>query len=214
MSVIRGANLAWQLGGDAQLLRELADGADGLALVECRTKDNRAIDVQAILGKHWKVWQDLSSPARAGSVIAIRKGSKLKRRWGGQMVRKLRRVASGGEKLQDRYLRSLPVKDETGPFELMVVHIPIAATGEQGVALARTRNLWTTQPGRKLIYTDGNAAPEKTARAIGAPNFDGDGVVVWCWSHSWKDIVVTWRTKRGSDHRVGTIKTWLAARSA
>lgn len=196
--------MAWQLGGDARLLRLLADDADGLVLIECRTKDNEPIDVAEILGRDWKVWQDLSSPARAGTVIALRKGGRIRRRWGAQAGRALVQVAQRGPKLQDRYLRSLPVKDADGPFELMGVHMPISSTGQQAEAFDETYDEWRATRGRKAMFADCNNRPKLFAEEIGAPHHDGHGVMVWCWSNGWQGVAVNWRARKGSDHLVGT----------
>lgn len=206
MSVLHGANMAWQLGGDAKLLLLLADDADGLVLLECRTKDNEPIDVRAILGRNWRVWQDLSSPARAGTVIALRKGGRIRRRWGVQTKRALVRVARRGPKLQDRYLRTLPVTGPDGPFELMGVHQPLHSTGQQGAAFDESRAVWRSTPGRKVAFMDGNTRPALAAQAITAPNHSGNGVLVWCWSAGWQDVDVSWRKRKGTDHEVGTFK--------
>lgn len=206
MSVYQGANLAWQLGGDAALVLELAKGADALVLVECRTKDNRPIDVRAILGPDWWVGQNLRSAALSGTAIAIRKGGTVKRRRLAGLFR-LVRISGPGRGVQARYLRAVPIRDSEGNATLFGAHIPLASTGQQGEALGVVHDTWRSTKGRKLLFADGNSRPDAFAANVSAPNHDGDGVVVWVWSRGWELVRVSWRKRRGSDHAVGALRT-------
>lgn len=205
MSRIEGANMAYQLAGDAALLLKLAEDADALVLVECRTRDNEPIDVAAVLGPDWLVWQDLSSPARAGTVIALRKGGPVKRQKNARSS--LRKIAAAGPELQTRYLRRLRVYDETGAFTLMGAHIPKKSTGKQESALKKVGQIWRSITGRKLIFMDGNHRPMEVAHTITAPNFSGNGVMVYAWSAGFKDVAVRWVKRKFTDHLVGILTT-------
>ena len=206
MSVYRGANLAWQLNGDARLVRELASGADALVLVECRTKDNQPINIKGILGDPWWVGQNTRTAALSGTAIAIRKGSTVKRRRIDGLLR-LVQISGPGRKVQARYLRSVPIRDEHGNATLFGAHIPLASTGQQGEAIGVVSDAWRLTSGRKLLFADCNTQPAGFAADVTAPNHAGDGVMVWLWSHGWSNVRVKWRQFRGSDHKVGTLRT-------
>lgn len=207
MSTYEGANLAWQLSGDARLLHVLAEDADVLALVECRNKANEPVDVRATLGPAWSVAQNTRTAALAGTAIALRRGGPVKRRHVAIAFRRLLQVSRGTSRVQARYVRTLPIRDTDGPATLFVVHIPLASTGLQDEALAELGHLWRRTKGRKLLFADGNISPAALAAAIGAPCHDGDGVMVWCWSRGWARVRVSWRKRRGTDHKVGRLCT-------
>jgi len=204
--VFGGANLAWQLGGDARLILELAEKHDALALVECRTKDNEPIDVAAILGPDWWVSQDVTDGATAGTAIAIRKGGKVKRRRIAAAYRAVVRISSGNSRVQSRYLRAAPIRVGWKRATLMAAHIPTRSSGKQDEAIAVVTKVWRSIRGRKLIFMDGNNAPREVAERITAPNFDGNGVMVWAWSKRWASVRVFWHRVKGSDHRTGTAR--------
>lgn len=208
MSVYRGVSLAWHLGGDTTLVRRVAEGSDALVFLECRTKDNEPIDIRAILGPGWWVGQNLTNPALSGTAIAIRKGGPVKRRRLAALLR-LVRISRPGRKVQARYLRSVPIRDEQGNATLFGVHIPLASTGQQGEALGVVCDEWRSTKGRKLVFADGNTAPAAFAANITAPNFSGGDVMVWAWSHGWTNVRTHWRTRRSTDHKVGTLRTDL-----
>lgn len=201
-----GANLAWQMGGDARLVRELAARSDALVFVEARTHDNQPIDIKAILGPNWWVGQDLRNAATAGTAIAIRKGGPVKRR---RLVGLLRlvQISGPGSKVQARYLRSVPISDPEGNATLFGVHIPLASTGQQDEAIAVVGEAWRATSGRKLLFADCNTDPAGFAADVTAPHHDGDHVMVWLWSRGWENVRAYWRTRRGSDHNVGTFRT-------
>lgn len=206
MSVYRGVNMAWQLGGDAQLVRDMAAGADALVLVECRTKDNKPIDIRGILGPDWWVGQNIRTAALSGTAIAIRKRGTVKRR---RLVGLLRlvQVSGPGRDVQARYLRSVPIRDSQGNATLFGVHIPLASTGQQGEALGVVSDTWMATKGRKLLFADCNSAPAAFAANVTAPHHDGDGVVVWLWSQGWENVRVFWKKRKSTDHKVGTLRT-------
>lgn len=207
MSTYEGANLAWQLGGDARLLHVLAEDADVLALVECRTKANEPVDVRDALGDGWSVAQNTRTAALSGSAIALRKGGSVKRRRVVETLRRLRQVSRGTSDVQARYVRTMPIRDADGPATLFVVHIPLVSTGLQAEALAALEHLWRTTKGRKILFADCNSRPAGFAATIGAPHHSGDGVVVWCWSRGWSNVRVSWRKRKGSDHATGRLCT-------
>ena len=206
MSVYRGANLAWQLDGDPTLVRDVAVGADALVFVECRTKDNEPIDIRGILGPGWWVGQNLTNAALSGTAIAIRKGGAVKRRRLVALMR-LVQVSGPGRDVQARYLRSVPIHDDQGNATLFGVHIPLESAGQQGEAFGVVHDTWRSTSGRKLLFADCNTSPAGFAADVTAPHFAGDGVMVWLWSHGWENVRTHWRTRQGSDHKVGTLRT-------
>lgn len=206
MDRYEGANLAWQLGGDARLVRELARDADVLLLVECRTKDGKPVDVKAILGDDWRIWQNLRNDALAGTVIALRKGGPVKFRRISHWLR-LIKVNSTGHSVQARYLRTLPVRDAEGPATLLAVHLPLGSTGLQDDALRVSEDVWRATKGRKILFADCNMRPAVFADALLAPHFRAEGVMVWLWSEGWSGVRVFWRNLRGSDHLTGVFRT-------
>lgn len=207
MSRYDGANLAWQMGGDARLVRELAWHSDALVFVEARTRDNQPIDIKAILGDGWWVGQNLRNAALSGTAIAIRKGGSVKRRRVVAAYRRLVQISRPGRKVQARYLRAVPVRDPDGNATLIGGHIPILSTGQQPEAIAAVGHFWRSTKGRKLGFFDCNSRPAGFAAEVTAPNHDGDGVMVWLWSRGWSDVRVFWRKRRGSDHKTGTLRT-------
>jgi hypothetical protein len=200
VSTYAAGNLAWQLGGDARLVRELAADSDVLALVECRTRENEPVDVAAILGDSWRVWQDTSSGARSGTAIAVRKVSDVKVRRA-QRLSELVRVSIGTSKVQARYLRRVKLRDSEGKLTVMAVHIPLASTGLQDEAMRETQHAWSRTRGRRVLFADGNMPPVVFAAQIGAAHFSGSGVMCAAWSRGWDSVKTRWFALVGSDHK-------------
>lgn len=205
----RAANLAWQLGGDVALVRKLAESADVLGLVECRDVRNEPIDVAKVLGPGWDTAQDLSSAARAGSVVAVRRTPDLTLRWS-----RLTLASPAGPKVQDRYLRVAHIIDHGRPTRIGVIHPPLRSTGRQDDAV-RTARAWVSRMRavrvvrprlRWLLAGDFNMAPAAMARLVGAPHHGGEGVLGICWSGGWGSSWVRADHLPGSDHAVLTFR--------
>lgn len=205
MTAIGGANMAWQLGGDARLLHELASLHDALVLLECRTKDEQPIDVAEILGPGWWVMQDTTDSSKSGTAIAIKTGGKVKRRLVAHALQRVVEISDGNSRVQARYLLAVPIKVGGKRTTLMGAHIPTRSSGKQAEALWVVRRVWRRTLGRKVIFMDGNDEPRAVAETVTAPHFSGNGVMVWAWSQGWEGIKVFWRTVRGSDHRAGSL---------
>lgn len=205
----RTANLAWQLGGDARLLRDLSDGADVLSLVECRTRDNQPIDVGKILGPGWDTRQDIASAARAGSVVAVRRTPDLELRWSRLIL-----ASPAGPGVQERYLRVAHIVDHGRPTRVGVLHNPLRATGRQDDAV-RTARAWVGRMRavralrprfRWMLSGDFNMAPAQMARLVGAPHSGGEGVLGVLWSGGWGSAWVRAEELPGTDHAALTFR--------
>lgn len=207
MTVYNGGNLAWQLGGDRQLVLSLAAKADVLALVECRNFANEPVDVKKILGDGWHVWQNLRSGALAGTAIAVREDSEVKRRRITGPISELVQISQGTHDVQARYLRSVKLRDDDGPLTVMGAHAPLKSTGLQDEAMAVISRKWRGTRGRKVMFADGNQPPAEFADALGAPHFSGSGVMTVVWSHGWDDFETTWKARAGSDHKTATFRS-------
>ena len=79
--------------------------------------------------------------------------------------------------------------------------------GQQAEAIGVVHDVWRGQGGRKLLFADCNTRPAGFAADITAPHHDGNGVMVWAWSRGWEDVRVSWHDEKGSDHKVGTVRT-------
>jgi len=203
------ANLAWQLNGDTRLLRQLAQTADVLALVECRTRDNKPIDVATALGPAWVTAQDTTTSARAGSVVAVRRTPDLVLRWSRLVL-----ASPAGPGVQDRYLRIAHIIDHGRPTRVGVLHNPLRATGRQDDAV-RTARAWVGRMRavralrprlRWMLAGDFNMAPVAMRRLVHAPHSAGRGVLGIVWSRSWGDPSVTAVEVQGTDHAVLTFR--------
>ncbi|MDN4174746.1 hypothetical protein QWY28_17425 [Nocardioides sp. SOB77] len=228
MTVHRAANMAYQLGGDAQLLRRLADGwtdddgtrhaaADVLELVECRTRDNQPLDVAEILGPGWDVRQDLRSADRAGSVVAVRRRSGVRIVW--SRLQLASRASRAGAGVQDRYRRASVLVDHRGPFRLGVQHDPLRSTGRQDDA-RRSSLAWVRRARRAMsrraaaavrrlplrwMYVGDPNRPHHAVRAeLGAPHSHGADVMTRVWSAGWGRARVSADRLSGTDHHVLT----------
>ena len=225
MTVYRTANLAFQIGHNAALIHEVADGADVLGLVECRDASNRPVDVAAILGPEWRVQQNLRSGAKAGSVTAVRKGAGVKVRRS-----RLRRISDPGRDVQARYQRETVLVDHGVVTEFAVGHLPVVASGRQDDA-ARTTRAWLSGARRRVARADrrndrrhrrgkrprlrrwlwagdANQDPGAWARSLGAPHHFGVRPMALCWGPGW--LVESKRARKGltgTDHAVLTIVT-------
>lgn len=204
MTVYRTVNAAWQMGHNAALIREVAKGADVLALVECRDARNRPVNVKRILGADWWVQQDLRSGARAGSVTAVRKGSGV-----GVKRSSLRRLSDRGHKVQVRYQRVTVLRDHGQRVVLTVAHNPLPSTGRMRQAVTRTQ-AWVRARARVvwLWAGDANADPRTWARVLGASGYHGVRPMVMAWSRGFNDSGRSVRKRvPGTDHAVLTVTT-------
>lgn len=214
MTVYGGVNLAWQMGHDHDLIRRFAEGRDVLAFIEARDKANRPVDVGHHLGPDFDTYQDLSSGERAGSAIAVRKGS-------GAHVEQshLREVSPAGHDVQARFARLSFIRTPDGPVNLIAWHNPLSSTGVQGKAMAtaeqiidhrddaRQKSLPGKGPERKwLAYADVNMDPAAAARQLGAAHHIGRHPVALFWSEGWGDVKATAEQMKGTDHAVLTLR--------
>ena len=209
------ANAAWQLAGDKALLLALAERADVLLLVECRTRDNRPLDVARALGPGWDVRQDCTSAARAGSVVAVRRGSRV-------TIRRSRicLASPAGPGVQARYRRQATLVDRGGRrprrVRIAVQHNPLPATGRQRLAVdsacgwARRARRWRRARPRRRCWLwagDANMPPEQMGHHLGAPHHYGQRPMVAAWSVGWGRVNTSTRRIHGSDHAVLTLTT-------
>ncbi|GEP38905.1 hypothetical protein NPS01_25680 [Nocardioides psychrotolerans] len=215
MTVYRVANLTYQWGNDARLIRQLADGANGdapadvLLLVEARDADNDPVDVAKIL-PGWDVSQDRANGARAGSVIAVRRGAGVRRRW--TLSRLLSRR---GRKVQDRYRRVAALRDHGITTRVAVIHNPLPSTGRQADAVESTRRWVDRQRARLRIQPrmrwgvtgDFNLHHAAMRTDLDAPNSYGADVMGFVYGHGWGDVKRTHQEYDGTDHAVLTLTT-------
>ena len=202
------ANMAWQLGHDEEALRKLAQHADILGLTECRTRDNKPLDVAEILGPEWRVFQTMRdekgrlSAAHAGTVCAVRKGIKVRRST-------LLPLSPKGHKVQARYQRVTVIVDR-GVVDVIVGHNPLPTTGQQrtaarnaSTAIGRAKRRRANNPRRRWIWMgDCNMDPKVWARAMGAPFFFGDRPMCTLWSAGWGNVRRVKFKVKGLDHWV------------
>jgi len=207
-------NMAWQLGGDAELLKWIAKFADVMGIEEARTADNQPLDVQAILGDEWDVRQDLSSAAKAGSVTAVRRRPGLK-----VLSTRLDVMSDAGHKVQARYQRTTTIRDTSvrrrKRVRVIVGHAALPSTGrhEQAVQSARraigTARRWRARAKfmvRWIGMWDCNADPDLWAHQIGAPNHFGAKPMVTCWSEGWGPVRLLKIRRKGTDHFILVLK--------
>jgi hypothetical protein len=209
------ANLAWQLGGDADLVRETAANAEVLVLVECRTRAHDPIDIARILGRGWQVQQSgIAKPddARAGTTTAVRNGIKVRR----TRLSLLSDASHEGDGVQRRHQRLTVLEDPYADavVDLMGGHNPLPSTGRFMQArqnaqflVANAQRRHHTLPKRRqwLWMGDPNTDPATWARALGAARHYGIRPMAACWSNGWGDLATSRRHVKGSDHYVLTI---------
>lgn len=203
-------NMAWQLGGDAELLKWIAKFADVLGIEEARTADNQPLDIQAILGDEWEVQQNLSDAAHAGSVTAVRRRPGLK-----VLNTRLDLMSAPGHKVQARYQRTTTIRDASMRLRkrvrVIVGHAALPSTGrhQQAVQSARreigTARRWRARAKsltRWIGMWDCNADPDVWAHQIGAPNHFGSRPMVTCWSEGWGEVRLLKIRHKGTDHYI------------
>lgn len=212
MTVKRLANLAYQLPGDKQLVRRLAEGgdfdepADELFLVEARTADNQPLPIADYLGPRWDVSQDTTNGATAGSVIVTQR-TRARIRWS-----LLRLLSKAGHKVQDRYLRAGAIRaTSSGRWgRVAVVHFPLKSTDRQDQAIAKLRR-WVRRQRRLgkrwMVAGDFNMPVAELARLLGAPHFYGEDVMGFIWSEGWGPVDTYATHMDGTDHAVLTLTT-------
>lgn len=211
MTVTKTCNLAYQLGGNADLLHELAKNADVLELVECRTFANEPVDVAAILGPGWDVRQDLANAARAGSVYAVRRDSGI------EILRShLEELSPGNSEVQTRYARVTVVKDRNRRWRrrriVIVLHLPLPSTGVQDDAMRALRNIIRRIRGRRLftpwrVAGDINMALDVFKKAIRAAYVFGKKPMAAARSRGWGRLEEsTTGGVEGTDHVVITTR--------
>lgn len=119
-------NATWQWGGDRDLLQAVAEWADVLLMVECRTRSNDPLPVRQFIGKTHRVRQSLSDSAHAGSAIAVRRDPALRIQWSS-----LSQLSPRGAGVQARYLRTAQLLDHGHPTRYGAAHLALGATGVQ-----------------------------------------------------------------------------------
>lgn len=196
------ANMAWQLGGDARLIRTLAQVADVLLLVECRDRDNQAVVVSDYLDQaDWIVLQDTSSAEDAGNAVAIRRGAGVNRRWTRSLVASL-----PGRDVQTRRLRVVHLNDNGTATRLGLVHIPLLATGRKDDAVRTCRNWWrrVSSVKRRALLGDFNMGHRDMRENLGAARATSFGrdVMGAVLAGEWRGAWVQWLTLQGTDHAV------------
>lgn len=209
------ANLAWQLGGDADLARAVAREAEVVVFVECRTKDGKPIDIARILGRGWQVQQaGIARPndAWSGTATAVRTGIEVRR----TRMSLLSDASNEGNGVQERRQRLTVIED---PYAHAVVdllggHNPLPSTGRMLQARENARTLvghaqrrhHANPKRRRWIWMgDSNTDPATWARALNATDFYGARPMAACWSDGWGAVATSRRRVKGSDHYVLTI---------
>lgn len=203
------ANLAFQLGGDAELIKTVAADADLTVFVESRTAANTPIDVAKILGENYSVSQNLSNAAMAGTVIVVNlsRKSRLKIRWSILQV-----LSKAGHKVQTRYLRIgafRTLRDgKTG--RIAGVHIPLKSTGRQEAAVRKLKR-WVKRQRRLnkrwMVIGDFNMKARELARLLDAPYYFGEDVMGFVCSEGWDIDDFDSKHLEGSDHAILKLTT-------
>lgn len=207
------ANAAWQLGGDAALVKAVARG-DVAAYCECRDRNDRPIRVGRILGAGYRTLQTLTSGAAAGCALAIKVDGPVTLARGRTLVASL-----PGHGVQQRDIREgvlLARDDVVIETHLLVVHNPLLSTHRQDDAVRsvkrrvealerRARRLHGKRVVRWAVVGDFNMGHAEMARRIGAPHSRGVEVMGFVYSQGWHDVDLHTRRLPGSDHPVLTI---------
>lgn len=211
-SIVLG-NAAWQIDHDRDLVLDLAERADVLAVVEARTRDNRPLDVGRILGPGWDVAQDLRSAATSGCALAIRRGPNVTPiRWKlGTLSLPQRRASS---RVQHRYLLNALVKVDGKRTQLGVNHWPLEKTDRQDDAERVARRWISNQRARRrlrvidrfMLLGDFNSNVTAHARRwnLNAARTDVMGAL---WSAGWGPLAVDRSEHPWTDHGVLTLTT-------
>lgn len=216
-------NCTYQWGGDIRLIRDVAEepvnGERPLVVlgVEARTKDNRPLPVRPILGdKGWRVVQDCSSAATAGSFFAVRRGHGLtvRRHW----MFQLSDASVQGSAVQRRFQQN-GIIDGPGKFilDVGVGHFPKKDTGRQDDAQRRMGQWWDRAMQRReasadrgvnrvvLWGGDPNMGAEELADRVEAPYWYGVSPMANVWSRGLLDVDTSSRREAHADHRVLTV---------
>lgn len=208
-------NLAWQMGGDYPLLREIArsdDRPDVILFVEGRRGNNKPVHVaEALPG--FEVFQDVSGGDKAGSGIAIRRDGNIRprRAW-------MRLASRSGKQVQNRYRYTLVGIDKTKRFgkkrvKLGVQHNPTAKNErhDEGMRSARSwmnrAHRWVAITGcRALLAMDSNETPEGTQNETGAARVYGRKPMCFLLTTGWGHVKFDNYDADGTDHKVLVMK--------
>lgn len=170
-------NCAYPMEHDPALIGYVAERCDILGTQELRHRNNRPIAIRPLLGAGWRTDQDASSGTKSATSLSWRKHVEVRRKFGLTALMNMLQLRRA-RKLQMRYYDEiLTVDPDTGGLcHEIAVHLPLASTGGQGVALAaiRARIALHKRLHRKrgwCIYTDANMDLDELARKL-------DGVAV------------------------------------
>lgn len=230
MAVLRFFNAAFQISGNAELVREVADGADVLAGVELRTADNSPVLVDGILNgtssrrirrRLWRVVQILRDPrgnesgSLAGSGVAVRRRSGLRVTW--WTLLQASRAGSARTRVQARYLLSVMLREHGLLTALGVVHLALESTGQRGQGVVSVIG-WCRRRQRRghrwILGGDINGSvvelvAQLEAEGIVVEGYAAHGVMAVVWGSRrgdlWGTVHVTHRAYDGSDHHVLTV---------
>lgn len=161
-------NMAWQSGGNRELLAQAAQDADILLVVEALSDGGRRVERLAdILPEGWSTSQDTLSAARAGVAVCWRDSAYT---FNGSSVTMMSRQGRG---VRARYINAADLTDKaTGDRRRYAAfHAPLKSTGRKDEFY---RNLagWLGRHDHAIAGGDTNLAPrmagERTGRrAIG-----------------------------------------------
>jgi hypothetical protein len=198
-------NGTWQWRGDAPLLRYAAAFATVLGVVEARTRLNEPVDVRKIL-RHpikaarrrirrglrrpvpgydagWRVSQDVTDGATAGTAIAIRRGGRVRLKrfttWISNRAGSTRRGA-----VQTRWGHVAHLVDHGIRTRVIVLHWATLNSGQQHQSRASLRRAVrrAERAGvRWIVLADVNTDPAVLARELGAAGSHRHGVMAIIW---------------------------------
>lgn len=225
-------NAAWQWKGDGPLIRFVATFVTVLAVVEARTFGNDPVDVDRILAHPlraarfrrrrrpgyrdgWRVAQDTTSGARAGTAVAVRRNSRVRLKRVGTWL--ANRAGSWRASVQTRWGKTAWVIDHGVRTAVIAQHFATVNSGRQDEsrrALFRAVNRARRQGTRWIVLTDGNTDIPALARDLGADGWHHDGVMGVMWGEpaiatqegrGWGEMQPSTLHHEKTDHAVLTV---------
>lgn len=208
-------NAAWQLGGDRRLFQRATKDVEAIVALECRTKDEKPLDVADILGPGWKVQQRLRdlqgrpSAALAGTVTAVRRHIPVRRTT-------LQPLSPGNSEVMARFQRLTVIRDGDWITDLMGGHNPLLSTGVQRAAVGnavimtkRADKRARREPAERILagrrwarFDDCNMDPDQWAKILDARQHMGDMPMSMTFGAHWGGLEFHKRWFGGADHAI------------
>lgn len=201
-------NLTYQQGENRTLVETACEESDVVLACEAlKVGGDDLLDLAALVPDGWAVWQDTTSPAKAGSAVLWRTATMDAR-----APRRLVEMSPANQHVRARHLAAVDLNElATGDGRTYAAfHAPLPKTGLQDEFYTNLRT-WALANPKAVLGGDCNRRPGAVGELLGRASTGGE-VMGLFWPSGVVGVVAGPTHRSGSDHPI--IRATLATQEA